>query len=174
MILWWLKQKTRCWKNLGCQPKFKHIITEKMLNPTTVLYIFIYFFSSAVKTKLTNNLDFKTRLQTKWQSDWEVFFFLVYHLFLITFPPSVIYFYGEFRWFLRPEEGELKHDKFNDLVNRFPIPSINELTSILPSRREQGTLLLYSSTKLPTAKRNLLSGLTLQFILYNVHGASYL
>ena len=36
------------------------------------------------------------------------------------------------------------------------------------------TLLLYSSTKLPRASRNLLSGLILQFILYTVQGASYL
>ena len=36
------------------------------------------------------------------------------------------------------------------------------------------TLLLYSSTKLPRANLNRLSGLILQFMLYNVHGASYL
>lgn len=33
------------------------------------------------------------------------------------------------------------------------------------------TLLLYSSTKLPRASRNLLSGLTDQFIEYKGHGA---
>ena len=38
----------------------------------------------------------------------------------------------------------------------------------------QQTLLLYSSTNEPRANRNLLSGLTDQFILYTVHGASYL
>ncbi|TNN46767.1 hypothetical protein EYF80_043052 [Liparis tanakae] len=45
-------------------------------------------------------------------------------------------------------------------------------------RRSRGpgepTLLLYSSTKLPSARRNRLSGRTLQFMAYTVHGASYL
>ena len=36
------------------------------------------------------------------------------------------------------------------------------------------TLLLYSSMKLPRASRNRLSGRILQFMLYTVHGASYL
>ena len=36
------------------------------------------------------------------------------------------------------------------------------------------TLLLYSSTKLPSARRNLLSGRTDQFMENTVHGALYL
>jgi len=52
----------------------------------------------------------------------------------------------------------------------------NSLTTCLHNSvwQKQLTLLLYSSMKLPSAKRNRLSGRTLQFMLYTVHGASYL
>uniref|UniRef100_A0A1B0A2Y4 Uncharacterized protein n=1 Tax=Glossina pallidipes TaxID=7398 RepID=A0A1B0A2Y4_GLOPL len=49
---------------------------------------------------------------------------------------------------------------------------LNSLVS--SSRLIIWTLLLYSSIKLPNAKRNRLSGRTLQFIEYNGHGAKYL
>lgn len=54
------------------------------------------------------------------------------------------------------------------------ITACNQLRGRYRSSVKKHTLLLYSSTKLPSAKRNRLSGRTLQFMPQIVHGASYL